>query len=36
MASTGKKQRFLENEQMDFEIQCILGGCRRRHRRGRV
>lgn len=27
MASTGKKQRFLENEQMDFEIQCILGGC---------
>ncbi|MBC8492499.1 MAG: dipeptidyl aminopeptidase, partial [Chloroflexi bacterium] len=27
MASTEKKQYFLKDEQMDFEVQCILGGC---------
>ena len=27
MASTEKKQYFLKDEQMDFEVQCVLGGC---------
>ncbi|MCG2796662.1 MAG: hypothetical protein L6427_12540, partial [Actinomycetia bacterium] len=27
MTATKKKQYFLKDEQMDFEVQCVLGGC---------
>lgn len=27
MSDSTKKQFFLDDEQMDFEIQCVLGGC---------
>ncbi|MBN2168944.1 MAG: dipeptidyl aminopeptidase, partial [Actinobacteria bacterium] len=27
MSETGPKQHFSENQQMDFEVQAVLGGC---------